>query len=104
MPHQCIDKGSSVIAVCRMHDHSGFLVYNNDIIVLVYDVEWNVFRYQFYLPRGIWKDYLDQVAGFHPVVWLYRLIVNENVTRVGGIPYPCSGSVFQSGKQEFVHA
>ena len=45
MVHQGIDECSACMSRCRMYDHALRFVDDNDIIILIDDIEWNILRF-----------------------------------------------------------
>src|SRR6185312_220065 len=45
-----VDEGPRPVARCRMHDHSGRLVHDENVVVLKHDVEWDVLTFDLNTP------------------------------------------------------
>jgi len=71
MSDQRIDQGSAFVPGRGMHDQPALLVQNEDVIVLVDDIEWNILAFRFGRDRGRDVD-CDRVAGFDVISGIAR--------------------------------
>jgi hypothetical protein len=63
-----------------MNDHTGFLIYYYNIIIFINDGNWNIFREKLGFPWRIWKNYLDNIIWFNPVIGFDSLIIDKYVS------------------------
>ena len=47
MKFQCVEQGSCKISIGRMHYHTGSFIYHNDVVILIHNIDWNIFWYYF---------------------------------------------------------
>ncbi len=99
---QGMNQGSGEIPVGRVNHHSGFLVDNQQCIILVNHIERNIFGYQFILFPGIGEHDNDHIRGLDLVVGLDLPVVDKNTAGIGSRLYLGAGSVMKAVKKEFV--
>ena len=53
--NQCIHQSPTVIVMPRVNNHTSWLIYNQQIIVFIDDIQWDVLRINFSISRCSWK-------------------------------------------------
>ena len=77
MIHQSIDQGSAVMPRGRMNHHSLGFVYYDHILVLIEDLQRNIFRFDIRL-HGFRQFEFHNLIRLYPVTSLYRNAVYGN--------------------------
>ena len=81
--HQGVDQRSGIVPHPGVDDHSGGFVDDQQMVVLVGDVERDVFGHEFRFASRVGQHDLDTVQGFDLVARLGGLSVDEDVPAVG---------------------
>ena len=76
---ECVDKGAARVPGSRMDDHSGRLVYGDQVVVFIEDVEGDRFGEKRAFGREL-EAYLDLVACFQRNSFFDRMAVQEDKT------------------------
>ena len=84
-----------IMAVSRMHAHSGRFVDHQHIIILINYVKWNVLRQYLQSPPAIWHHKTDDVARAHDVVGLDDFVTYVHITLFEGLLDAATGSVLK---------
>ena len=102
MEGEGVDEGAGEMPVTGMDDHArGFVDYQH-VLILVHDVQGDVFRQDFDAPPLIGHDEPDHVAGADDRVRLGGLVIDQDVSVLDGQLDPVSGGAFQMGGEVFV--
>ena len=87
-----------------MNHHSRRFVDNHQLVVLVYDVEWYVFRLNDVVVSRSVHHQRHHVERPHLVVALHRSFVHVYESSFGGFLYAVSAAVLQVFEEEFIHS
>ena len=98
IPRERVYKCAGIVSVSGMHHHTGPLVHNNHIIILVHNVHRNIFRNDFAITGRLCHHNGNHILGAYRIVWLYRLVVHQDVVGTerlldfvaGDIPDACA--------------
>ena len=104
VPCEGMDEGARPMPEGGVDDHAGGLVDDEQGVVLVEDVEGDVFGDDAVFAAGVCHDEGDEVAGAHFVAGTDGRAVDEDVACVGGFLYLGTGGVGEAGEEEFVDA
>ena len=104
MPCQRIYQSAAEVPVPRMHDKPGRLVYNKEIVVFIYDVQWYVLGTYFVFPPLIRHHEGYDISGLYYVIGFYDFTVYLYVLFFYGELYTVSGRVFQMRGKILVHS
>ena len=99
-----VHKGAVVVAVARMDDHARGLVHDEHVLVLIDDVERNVFGEDFHPAAPVGHHELDRVAGADHEIGFGDLVVHEDAAFLDRGLDPGAGGVFEVGGHELVDA
>ena len=78
-----VHQGSGVVAMTGVHHHAGLLIYDDNVIILVKDIERNILWDDLQLPAGIWKHNRDGIERFYLVARLNRLTIYKDISGIG---------------------
>ena len=87
-----------------MHHQARLLVDDDDVVVFVDDVQRNGLWLDVGLARRIVEHNGNHVVGFHLVVRLHRLVVHQDITRLGCILDAVARDAADARGQESVDA
>ena len=91
------------MSVAGMHHHTGFLVQDKHIIILIYDVKRDIFRKDFQTTPLIWHHKSHHITGTDYVVCLYDLFVDSYVFRFDSKLDTMARSIFHMRCKILVH-
>ena len=87
-----------------MYNHAGRFVDDHELVVLVDNVEWDVFRLNGVVVARTVHHQRHHVERPYLVVALHRAVVHVDEARFGRFLYPVAAAVLQVLEEEFVHA
>ena len=93
-----------VVSVARMDHHAGGFVDHQDVVILISDVQRNVFRKNLHPAPLIRHHELDDVAGADDSIGLGRLVIDQDITQLDSLLDAVAGGVLLMGGDEFIYA
>ena len=101
---QRVDQRARIVAVTRVYDHSGGFVDDDQVVVLVADVERNVFGNDFDFANRVGHHDRNPVERFDFVTRFYWRAVDEDGSGVGSRLDAVARSAFHAVGKELVDA
>jgi len=102
VPGQAIDQSAGEISMAGMNHHAGRFVHHQQHLILVDDVQWQLFRNEDIVPGWCGDQDHHFIHGLHPVIGFDGLAIHQDTTGIGSVLYTVSGNVLDSIDQKFV--
>ena len=104
MEGQGVDEGAVVVAVAGVDHHPGGFVDDKKVLVLIHDVEGNVFGENLHAAALVGHHETDDVAGTDDGVGLGKFVIDKDIAHLDGELDAVAGCVFGMGRDVFVDA
>lgn len=78
MVEQGVDQGAIRIPCCGMHDHAGFFIEHDEVIVFKENLQGNRLGRRD-VRHSLRKIYDDEIADFYRIAWFRGLAIAEDV-------------------------
>ena len=103
MVGESIDERPLEVTVAGMHDHSGGLVDNEEVVVLIDYVQRNVLRQDLKAAAAVRHHEADHIAWADDKVRFRNLVIHTYITLFDRALNPVSGSVLEMSGHILVH-
>ena len=104
MPGDGIDQSAGIVAHSWVYYESGGLVDDDDVLVFVDNVEWDILGLNLGLIGRVFEPYGDAVKWLDAVVALDGSVVDAYKSRLGSLLDAVARGVLQMEEEKLVHA
>jgi hypothetical protein len=91
-----------MVTYARVYNHARSLIYHDNIVVLVDDIQWNVLGYNLLLTARIWHHDRYLVERLNLITRLLGLTIYQDITTIGSCLYAITRGILKTYGKELI--